>query len=123
MHMRHNKLLDSFANLLIDVCHDVEIEPHLQPLQGKTFALKSKTTDDDARLDIKANGLWQSRFNKTYSDVKMFKSLAKSCPESSSEAYNYHESIKKNTFEQRINEFEEATFCPFVFACTGGAGP
>ena len=65
-HMRHNELRDSFANLLSDDCHDVEIEPHLQPLQGETFAIKSATIDDDdARLDIKANEFWESGFNKT----------------------------------------------------------
>ena len=63
--MRHNELRDSLANLLSNVCHDVEMEPHLQPLQGKTFALKSTITDDDARLDVKANGLWESKFNET----------------------------------------------------------
>ena len=121
--MRHNELRDSFAKLLSDVCHDVGIELHLQALQGETFVLKSTTTDDDARFDNKANGLWESRFNKTYFDVKIFNPLAKSCPESSSEAYKYHESIKKNKYEQRITEVEKATFCPLVFACTGGAGP
>ena len=121
--MGHNERLDSFANFLCDVCHDVKIEPHLQPLQGENFPLKSTTTDDDARLDIQANELWESRFNKTYFDVKIFKPLAKSCPESSSEAYTYHESIKRNKYEQRITEVEIATSCPLVFACTSGAGP
>ena len=37
-HMRHNELTDSFGNLFCDVCHDVEIEPHIQPLQWETFA-------------------------------------------------------------------------------------
>ena len=69
-------------------------------------------SDDDARSDIKANGLWESRFNKTYLDVKIFIPLAKSCPESSSEAYKYHESIKKNKYEQRLTEVEKGTFCP-----------
>ena len=68
---------DSFENLLSDVCHDVEIDPHLQPLQGKTFALKSMTSDDDARLDIKANGLRESKFNKTYFEFEIFNPLAK----------------------------------------------
>ena len=86
-------------------------------MQGETFALKSTTTDDDARLDIKANGLWESRFNKTYFDVKIFNPLSKICPESSSEAYKYHESIKKNKYKQSITEVEKATFCPLVFAC------
>ena len=55
--------------------------------------------------------------------MKIFNTLAKSCPESSNEAYKYHESIMKNKYEQRITEVEKATFCPLVFACTGGAGP
>ena len=46
MRMRHNELRDSFANLLSDFCRDVEIDPHLQPLQGETFARKSTTSDD-----------------------------------------------------------------------------
>ena len=103
--------------MISDVSHDVEIEPHPQPLQGETFAPKSTTTDDDAILDIKANRFLESRFNKTYIDVEILNLLAKSCPESSSEASKYHESIKKNKYEQR------ATFCPLVFSCTGGAGP
>ena len=55
--IRHNKLRFSFANLLSDVCHDVAIETHHQPLQRETFALKSTKTFDDARLDINANRL------------------------------------------------------------------
>ena len=104
------------------VCHDVEIGPHLQPLQGETFALKSTTTEDDARLDIKANGLRESRFNKTNFDEKNFNPLAKTCRESKGEAYKYHESIKKYKYGQRITEVEKATFCPLVFVCNDGAG-
>ena len=69
--MRPNELHDSFASFLSDVCHDVEIELRLQPLQGETTALKL-TTDDDARLDINANALWEPRSNKTYFNVKVF---------------------------------------------------
>ena len=36
-HMRLNELCISFANLLNDICHDVEIKPHLQPLEGGNF--------------------------------------------------------------------------------------
>ena len=52
-HNRHNDTRVSFVNLLIEVCDDVEVEPCLQTLQGETFANRSTTTDDDARLDIK----------------------------------------------------------------------
>ena len=56
-------------------------------------------------------------------DVQIFNPQAKSCPESSSEAYKCHESVKKRTYEKRIIEVEKATFCSLVFACTGGAYP
>ena len=46
--MRLNELRDSIANLLIDVCQDVETETQLQPLHGENSALKSTTTDHDA---------------------------------------------------------------------------
>ena len=48
-HKRQNELRNSIAKLLTDVCHDVKIEIHLPPLQAKTFALKSTTTDNDSR--------------------------------------------------------------------------
>ena len=62
-----------------DVCHDVQIEPKLQSLDGEIFSSNSPTTDNDARLDIKANGLWGSHFNRTFFDVKIFNPHAKSC--------------------------------------------
>ena len=40
----------------------------------------------DARLDIKANGLWGGRFSRTFFDVKIFKPQAKSCPKTISDA-------------------------------------
>ena len=50
-----------------------------------TTTLKSATTDNDARLDVKWNGLWESRFNRTFFDVTIFNPLSKSFPESSSD--------------------------------------
>ena len=70
-HLRHNKIRDMFANLIGYVCHDVQIEPKFQSLDGEVFSSNSTTTDDDARLDIKANGLWGSCFNRTFFDVKI----------------------------------------------------
>ena len=55
-HLRHNENRDVFANLMNVVFHDVQIEPKLQSLDGEIFSSNSTTTDDDARLDIKANG-------------------------------------------------------------------
>ena len=121
--IRHNDIRDSFANLLNEVCDCVEVEPCLQCLQGETFANRTTTFDDDARLDIKANGVFDSSFSRTFFNVKVFNPYAKSCPRSIPDSYKYHESIKKLKYEQRIIDVEKATFCPLIFSCTGGAGP
>ena len=71
-HIRHNGNRDVFANLMNDVCYDVQMEQNLQSLDGEIFSSNSTTTDDDARLNIKANGLWGSRFNRTFFDMKIF---------------------------------------------------
>ena len=64
---RHDAIRDTFAKIMDDVCYDVEMEPHLQPLQGESFDFKTTTTEDQDRLDIRANGLWEIRFSKTFS--------------------------------------------------------
>ena len=50
---------DLFASLLKDVCHDVEVEPHLQTLTGEVLT-SSANSSDEARLDVSARGFWQS---------------------------------------------------------------
>ena len=58
--MRHNEIRDTFANLMKDVCFDVDLEPKLQPLEGESFDNRT-TTEDEAMLDIKANLRWETR--------------------------------------------------------------
>ena len=89
-----------FVNPMDDVCHDVQIESKLQSLNGENFSNNSTTTDDDARLYNKANGLWGSRFNRTSFDVKIFEPHVKSCPKTIKDTYKYHESIKRNKYEE-----------------------
>ena len=49
---------DLFASLLKDICHDVEVEPHLQPLTGEVL-ISSANSSDEAHLDVVARGSWQ----------------------------------------------------------------
>ena len=44
------------ANLMSEVCHDVQIEPHLHPLSGEIMHHCSAVLDDDAQVDIRASG-------------------------------------------------------------------
>ena len=106
-----------------EVCHDVEIEPKLQPLQGESFVNNSTTNEDEARLDIRANGLWGSRFSRAFFDVKIFNPHAKTSRKLHKDAYKYHETLRNSKYQQRILNVEQSSFCPLIFGCTGGAAP
>ena len=118
---RHNEIRDVTANLLTEVCHDVVIEPDLQPLTGEVLARASSNTADGARLDIAANGLWGGRFERTYLDVRVFNPHAPTNRNTSiTNCYRKHEAEKNRVYEQRILEVEHSTFTPVVFSATGG---
>ena len=123
-HLRHNEIRDFTANLLSQVCHNVSIEPHLQPVTGETFSFATSNVQDGARLDIAANGFWGGRFERTFFDVKVFNPFAPSNRHSQpAGSYRAHENTKKRIYEQRIREIEHSSsFTPFVMSLTGGLG-
>ena len=121
--IRHNEVRDLTALLMTEVCHNVAVEPHLQPLNGEALQGTSSITQDGARLDVAADGFWGSRFEGAFFDVRVFNPHAPSNQRSSLQAcYRNHENTKKRAYDQRIREVEHGTFCPFVFSCTGGMG-
>ena len=69
--IRHNEIRDLTANLLTDVCNDVRIEPKLQAVTTEHLT-GAANSQDGARLDISANGVWGGRSEKTYFDVRIF---------------------------------------------------
>ena len=52
--LRHNKLRDILGALSEEVCHDVVIEPILQPVADNNLVSSTSNTNDGARLDISA---------------------------------------------------------------------
>ena len=91
----HNKLRDVTANLLTEVCHDVMVEPYLQPLTGEVMANATSNSSEGARLDIAVNGFWGGRFEKTFLDVRVFNPHAPSNNSIISNCYRKHENEKK----------------------------
>ena len=121
--IRHNEMRDLTAHLLTEVCHNVAVEPHLQPLTGETLHGASSITQDGARLDVAADGFWGSRFERAFFDVKVFNPYARSNQRSTLAAtYRSHENSKKRAYDKRIREVEHGTFAPLVFSCTSGMG-
>ena len=43
--IRHNEIRDLTANLMTEVCHNVSIEPHLQPITGEIFPAMTANTE------------------------------------------------------------------------------
>ena len=124
MIIRHNEIRDVLAGFLSETCHDVSVEPTLQPLTGEPLSLQSANTDEHARLDVAASGIWGDRFERTFFDVRVFNPYAPSNQTPQIQAsYRKHENEKRRKYEQRVVEIEHSTFIPFVLACTGGVGP
>ena len=121
--LRHNEIRDITANLLTEVCNNVCIEPHLQPVTGEHLHGATSDNQDGARLDIAAKGLWGGRSERIYFDVQVFNPHAPSnCQSNVLACYRKHEKEKKRAYEQRICEIEHSSFTPLVMASTGSLG-
>ena len=117
--IRHNEIRDITATLLTEVCHNVAIEPPLQPITGETLTARSANTDDNARLDIRARGFWNGS-QDAFFDVDVFSPNAPS--NCSTDAYRRHEQAKKRDYGQRVREVERGVFTPLVLSTNGGMG-
>ena len=120
--MRHNSLRNTEAALLQEVCHDVTIEPSLIPINGEEFAA-STSTEDQARLDISARGVW-SPMERVFLDVRVtHPNTPTNRPKSLRQIYKEQEREKKRKYNERVIEVEKASFVPLVFTTSGGMSP
>ena len=124
INQRHNDIRDLSVSLLKEVCPNVCREPLLQPLTGESLRLRSASTEDNARLDVSAEGFWGHRFQRVFFDVRVF------CPLSNTNSsrplsvcYKDNEDMKKRKYDQRIREIEHSSFSPLVFSSSGGCAP
>ena len=123
--MRHNSLRDTEASLLREACHDVRLEPELIPLQqDEDMMMASSTaTQDRARLDISASGVW-CNMERVFFDIRVtHPNNPSNCNKSLRQIYKEHQREKKNKYNERIIEVEKATFVPLIFTTSGGMGP
>ena len=121
--MRHNEVRDQFASYLRKVAHDVVVELPLQPLAGERFSLLSTSTEEFARLDVAASGVWGGRFERSFIDVRVFNPHAPSNAKMSVPSmYKWHEAEKRRRYEARVRDVEHASFVPIVFSVAGGCG-
>ena len=69
--LRHNEVGDITAEMIKEMCTNVEIEPRLQSLDGENLQLRTANREDEARLDIRATDFW-SRGQEAFFDVRVF---------------------------------------------------
>ena len=99
--IRHNELWDITASLLSEVCHNVRIEPSLQPLSGEQFHYRSANIEDGARLDVSAESFGGQDRKMAFFDVKLFNPLAASYSSSPlAQCYHWAELDKKRMYDE-----------------------
>ena len=122
--LRHNEIRDLTACLLTEACHQVQVEPVLQPVSDpSSFALSTANTQEGAHLDIAMNSFWGGRAERCFMDVRVFNPFTPSHVNSVSAAYRCHENTKWRAYGQRIREIELASFTPIVMYAAGGLAP
>ena len=120
--IRHNELRDLTGELLQQTCHDVRIEPPLEPLTGEIFEFKSTKTADEARLDVSARGLFVP-YQKVFADIRVINPRAMRYEHQTPEQIlETNEQEKKRHYCRRVLEVENGTFSPLIFTTNGGMG-
>ena len=118
--IRHNEIRDFTAEILREVCHDIQVEPMLTPLSGENFQYRTANTDRDARPDVAARGVW-IRGSRAFCDVRVFNPLARTYRNQTlAAAHKTNENEKKRAYQERIRHVEHGSFTPLVFSCFGG---
>ncbi len=118
---RHNKIRDTNAEFLKEVCHDVKVEPELIPIHHSDHI--SGNVSERARLDVAATGLY-GPFQKTMFDVRIFHPNCDSYKDRDIKSlYIQHEDAKRKDYEQRVIQIQKCSFTPLVYSTTGGMSP
>ena len=57
--IRHNDLRDQTANMMSEVCQDIEIEPKLTPSLGGELQDRTSNNSIKEKIDIRTRGFWE----------------------------------------------------------------
>ena len=118
--MRHDNLRDLNAKLLKKVCKDVEIEPHLIPVEQDIVGGGNR--QDGARLDVRARGFWRPAQN-TYLDIRTtnpFSATNMKVP--FNKISRPHEQQKRREYNPRVLNEQMATLTACVYTTSGTMG-
>ena len=120
---RHDRIRDVECQLLkLALVHDVESEPHLQPVINKRGYKPTAKLEDNVRLDVRARGFWREGQNAFF-DVKVTNADCQTHQNKNLKSVlRESEMEKKRFYNRRIMEVEHGTFTPLIFTTTGVMG-
>ena len=104
---------DLFASLLKDVCHDVEVEPHLQPLTE--VLISSANSSDEAGLDASSRSFWQ-RGQRAFFDVRVFNPFAKG--HLSQKLNTVSRAMRTRKSDTTTSELSKSSMAPSALLCS-----
>ena len=108
--LRHNDLRDFTAEILDEIYNDVAVEPLLNPLTGERFNYKTAITEDHARLDLSARGVFV-KGSRAFFDLRVFNPLAQFYSKSTIKAaHKTNENMKKREYGERVLQVEQGSF-------------
>ena len=115
--IRKNDIRDLTANILHEVCNDVEVEPRLLPVTRENLQYRSAIRGDEARLDIRARG-FSERGKQAFLDVRVFgPNACRYLNSSLAQCYVSNEKEKKRQYNGRVLVFYPIGI--FNFWCYG----
>ena len=120
--LRHNEIRDITASFLTEVCRNVSIEPGLQELSGELLTHRSANTTPNARLDVAADGVWGSRFERFFFDVECSIPLLPPIVMDLLQTHIRNMKQTRRLYEERVRHVEQATFILLILSTTGGMG-
>ena len=103
--IRHSDLRDLTANMLSEVCKDIEIEPKLTTLTGKELDSRNVNAKNEVRLEIRARGIWE-RGNQAFFDLGLLTSIPHL--KSLQESHVMKEQEKKRAYNERVLQIQLA---------------
>ena len=113
--IQHNEIIiqDLTTSLMLELCHDVQVEPHLHPLSGEIMC-HCAVLDDDAQVDIRASGFWRCLHHHTF-NVRVFNCFTAS-KHFTPLATTFHKHVP---YKGNVCEVEHDSFTPLVFTSSG----
>ena len=114
VHWSYDDVRDLFASLLKDVCHDVEVEPHLQPLTGEVL-ISSANSSDEARLEVSARGFWQ-REQRAFFYIRIVNPFAKS--HLNKNLTRLSRAMRTRKSDTTVSELLKSSLAPSALSCS-----